>query len=66
MKPEPKPLNIVCSNCGMKWDAHGEKPTVDKCVELLKAELARRPMWQANMSSTPYYGSAMIYQQKEH
>lgn len=58
MKPEPKPLKIVCSNCGMDWEAHGPKPTVDKCVELLKAELARRPKWSLAAASS---GVPMFY-----
>lgn len=42
-KPEPIHKHIVCSACGMNWEAHGEKPTLEKCVELLKAELVKRP-----------------------
>jgi hypothetical protein len=39
-KPEPKSVSIVCTVCGLDWRQHGEKPTLEKCVELLKAELA--------------------------
>ena len=46
MKPEPISKYIVCSLCGMNWDEHGEKPTAEKCVELLKAEMAKRPRYQ--------------------
>lgn len=40
MKPAPQPQYVVCTNCGLDWDKHGDKPTESKCVELLKAELA--------------------------
>jgi hypothetical protein len=53
MKPEPKPLQIVCSCCGLDWEKHGAKPTLAKCVELLKAELAKRSRPQ-----TYFYASA--------
>lgn len=43
-KPEPIPTLVSCSVCGLSWDAHGEKPTLLDCVELLKAELAKRRM----------------------
>lgn len=42
-KPEPINKHIVCSVCEQNWEAHGPKPTLEKCVELLKAELAKRP-----------------------
>lgn len=38
--PKPKTLKVVCDVCGLDWAAHGEKPTLEKCVELLRAELA--------------------------
>jgi hypothetical protein len=42
MKPEPKVTKRVCTLCGLDWGLHGAKPTVETCVELLKAELAKR------------------------
>lgn len=42
MKPEPKTVKIVCTACGLDWEAHGAKPTLAKCVTLLRAELAKR------------------------
>lgn len=41
MKPEPINKHIVCSMCGLDWEQHGAKPTLEKCVELLKAEVKR-------------------------
>lgn len=45
---KPKPVNktIVCSECGLPWEKHTARrktvePTLDDCVALLKAELAR-------------------------
>ena len=56
-KPEPINKHIVCSACGLEWEKHGEKPTLEKCVELLKAELATRStaaQWQGRVwSSNP-------------
>lgn len=43
MKPEPKTIKVVCTACGLDWGAHGAKPTLAKCVALLKAELAKKP-----------------------
>jgi len=42
--PEPKPTAIVCSVCGLEWKRHGKTPTLEKCIELLKAEVARKPI----------------------
>lgn len=30
--------------CGLDWRQHGESPTTEDCVRLLRAELARRPV----------------------
>ncbi len=46
MKPTtPKPVVVttICSECGLAWEAHGDKPTTSDCIRLLKAELAKRP-----------------------
>jgi hypothetical protein len=43
-KPEAVPVNTICSVCGLPWHDHGEDPTTDDCIRLLKAELARRPL----------------------
>ena len=40
-KPEAVPAALKCSVCGLDWRKHGSKPTLEKCVELLKAEKAR-------------------------
>lgn len=50
MKPEPKTIKVVCTACGLDWDAHGTKPTLAKCVDLLKIELAKKP----TARSAPY------------
>lgn len=42
-KPEAVSVETICSVCGLDWDLHGENPTTEDCVELLKAELASRP-----------------------
>ena len=50
-KPTPTPIPSAhkCSVCDLDWKRHGEKPTLEKCVELLKAECARlrnpNPLW---------------------
>lgn len=55
--PHPVPKDVVCSDCGLSWDAHAKvvdpnaalvpyEPVIvepSECVRLLKAELARRP-----------------------
>jgi hypothetical protein len=50
--PKPVPVSQVCSECGLDWGLHGEKPTLDDCVRLLRAELATRPLWN---NWPPYY-----------
>lgn len=49
MKPSPIASAHVCSACGLDWKRHGDKPSLSKCVELLKADLtrARRPSYEA-------------------
>lgn len=39
--PKPIPTAHVCSECGLDWQRHGNKPTLAKCVELLRVEVAR-------------------------
>jgi hypothetical protein len=48
LTPEPQPTNVVCSACGLPWAKHltgprKQKPTLEDCVRVLKAELASRP-----------------------
>lgn len=43
MKPQPVVVTTICSECGLAWEAHGDKPSTSDCIRLLKAELARRP-----------------------
>lgn len=39
MKPAPKVEKEVCTVCGLDWKRHGKEPTLEMCVELLKADL---------------------------
>jgi hypothetical protein len=41
--PQPVVVSTICSMCGLDWQLHGEKPTTEDCIRLLKAELANRP-----------------------
>lgn len=41
--PEPIALTTICSVCGLSWSDHGETPTTDDCIRLLKAALAKKP-----------------------
>jgi hypothetical protein len=43
-KPKPVIVERVCSLCGEDWDAHGDNPTAEDCVKLLKAKLALQPV----------------------
>lgn len=36
-KPKPIPVEMICDLCGGSWKAHGENPTTDDCIRLLKA-----------------------------
>lgn len=53
-KPKPVPVSLVCSLCGQDWGKHGDDPTPETCIGVLKAELARRP----NMTWTSGYASS--------
>ena len=48
-KPKPISTSVVCSECGLPWDKHStaedEEVTLASCVGLLKAELAKRPLF---------------------
>ena len=66
-KPEPISKHIVCSECGLPWDAHTKRlksksatPTHADCIALLKAELAKRPhaLQQYAMSQAGTSGTA--------
>lgn len=61
-KPEPISNHIVCSVCGMNWEKHGPEPTLERCVELLKAELKTRPKWQPTVIGTSIGSSFTGYQ----
>lgn len=58
-QPKAVVKSKVCSECGLDWARHGAKPTLDDCVKLLKADLAKRPSY-ANISGSsaggwPFY-----------
>jgi hypothetical protein len=38
--PKPTTKETVCDLCGLDWNRHGKNPTAEKCIELLKADLA--------------------------
>lgn len=44
-KPAPKSTNVACELCGLAWDKHGPEPTPLTCIDLLKAELSKRPSY---------------------
>jgi hypothetical protein len=50
--PKPKTVKVVCDVCGQDWKAHGTRPTLEDCVPLLKAELAKRPVYQWPMAQS--------------
>ncbi len=51
-KPTPISQCVVCSECGLSWDAHKEQ-TLSECVRLLKAELKKPRPWTFQQSG--YY-----------
>lgn len=53
--PTPVVTAQVCSVCGLSWDDHGDEPTVETCVGLLKSalEAARRAPWITVERTTP-------------
>ena len=44
MKPHPIPNRRVCSECGLDWQLHPDKPRRRDCIKLLRE--AKRP-WKA-------------------
>jgi hypothetical protein len=53
-KPEPVSVTTVCSECGLNWDLHGDDPTTDDCIRILKAELANARFKEAKVIPMPY------------
>ncbi len=41
-KPKPVPVTTVCDLCGLAWALHGNEPTTDDCIRLLKVEVAKK------------------------
>jgi hypothetical protein len=41
-KPHAIVVQTICSLCGLDWVDHGEDPTAEDCIRLLKAEVARK------------------------
>lgn len=55
IKPQPVVVKILCSLCDLDWPAHGDKPTTEDCIRLLKQELSRRPRpYQQFFQHQPY------------
>jgi hypothetical protein len=52
--PQPVVVTTICSECGLAWESHGDKPTTSDCIRLLKIELAKRPV-QPYIYPTPIY-----------
>jgi hypothetical protein len=48
--PKPKTVKVDCDVCGLDWKQHKPdakgKVTLDECVRLLKAELAKGRPWR--------------------
>jgi len=56
-KPTPVVTKTVCSVCDLDWHLHGsDKPGVEKCIELLKAEAKRPRPVQEVVKPWPYKG----------
>lgn len=53
-KPKPVPTDLECSLCGLPWDDHGENPTAETCIALLRAELAKVPAYSPPIIIRPY------------
>jgi hypothetical protein len=63
-KPKPKTVKVVCDMCGIEWAAHKLKPTheptLEECVRVLKAELAKRPTRNPYLSNgVTLYGTGV-------
>ena len=42
MKPYPISNNLVCSECGLGWSLHPDKPRRRDCIKLLKENIRNR------------------------
>lgn len=40
LTPQPVIVTTICSLCDEPWEAHGDAPTTQDCIRLLKAKLA--------------------------
>ena len=62
LKPEAVPSSLVCSVCGLPWPAHKRK-TVEECVRLLKAEVAKRRVYANTSGTTVSYPAQFFHGQ---
>lgn len=53
-KPSPVHTETVCSVCGLDWDRHGDEPTTDTCIELLRGDLDRERARTTPRAPMPY------------
>ena len=69
LKPEPVAVETVCSVCGLDWGSHGENPTAEDCIRLLKVEAERPPIiiqeerkpYREPYRERPYWGESPGY-----
>jgi hypothetical protein len=77
MTPTPVTVYQECDLCGMDWAEHGENPTTDDCIALLKMALVlKSPVclrphypvpvytpspWWQSMINTPWYVSSQSW-----
>lgn len=54
IKPQPVVVKVLCSLCDLDWTLHGDKPTTEDCIRLLKQELSRRPHPYVYRQPYPY------------
>lgn len=55
-KPEPVPVNTVCSLCGEAWSLHvetGGEVLPTECIRLLKAKVSPFRIWSQQPQWTP-------------
>ena len=60
-KPSPVVVTTICSLCDEPWEDHGDKPTAEDCVRLLKAKLAATPAPVTILTQPPIYPKPYPY-----
>lgn len=59
--PKPVVVKTICSMCDLDWEDHGDNPTTEDCIRLLKAEVAKKSSGCTHYHYPWYWQYQQIY-----